>query len=86
MVFRFQPAGLDDARVDELQPLIRRILFQSGRAMVARTTIDGVCYLKLTLLNPEATLTDIAAVLDLVRATGRGLLAGTRLAATGVDR
>ncbi|MGO2608115.1 MAG: pyridoxal phosphate-dependent decarboxylase family protein [Brachybacterium tyrofermentans] len=86
VIFRFQPAGLDDARADELQPLIRRILFQSGRAMVARTTIDGASYLKLTLLNPEATLTDIAAVLDLVRATGRGLLAGTRLAATEVTR
>lgn len=86
VIFRFQPTGLEDARADELQPLIRRILFQSGRAMVARTTIDGASYLKLTLLNPEATLTDIAAVLDLVRATGRGLLAGTRLAATGVAR
>jgi L-2,4-diaminobutyrate decarboxylase len=49
--------------------------------MVARTTIDGTPWLKLTLLNPETTLLDVAAVLDLVRATGRGLLAGTRLAA-----
>ncbi len=54
--------------------------------MVARTTIEGTAHLKLTLLNPEATLADIAAVLDLVRATGRGLLAGTRLAAAGEGR
>lgn len=86
VVFRFHPAGLEDSRADELQPLIRRILFQSGRAMVARTTIEGTAHLKLTLLNPEATLADIAAVLDLVRATGRGLLAGTRLAAAGEGR
>jgi glutamate/tyrosine decarboxylase-like PLP-dependent enzyme len=81
VIFRFRPEGMDDARADELQPLIRRILFHSGRAMVARTTIDGTPWLKLTLLNPETTLLDVAAVLDLVRATGRGLLAGTRLAA-----
>ncbi|MEO2098423.1 MAG: pyridoxal-dependent decarboxylase, partial [Brachybacterium sp.] len=81
VIFRFRPAGLDDSRADALQPLIRRILFHSGRAMVARTTIDGTPWLKLTLLNPETTLLDVAAVLDLVRATGRGLLAGSRLAA-----
>jgi L-2,4-diaminobutyrate decarboxylase len=86
VIFRFRPAGLDEARADELQPLIRRILFHSGRAMVARTTLDGTPWLKLTLLNPEATLADVAAVLDLVRATGRGLLAGSRLAAAGEAR
>ena len=81
VLFRFRPDGLDDSRADALQPLIRRILFHSGRAMVARTTIDGTPWLKLTLLNPDTTLLDVAAVLDLVRATGRGLLAGSRLAA-----
>jgi L-2,4-diaminobutyrate decarboxylase len=81
VIFRFRPEGLDDARTDALQPLIRRILFHSGRAMVARTTVDGTSWLKLTLLNPDTTLLDVAAVLDLVRATGRGLLAGSRLAA-----
>lgn len=86
VIFRFRPEGLDDARTDALQPLIRRILFHSGRAMVARTTIDGTPWLKLTLLNPETTLLDVAAVLDLVRATGRGLLAGSRLAAAEETR
>ena len=86
VIFRFRPEGLDDARTDALQPLIRRILFHSGRAMVAGTTIDGTPWLKLTLLNPGATLTDVAAVLDLVRATGRGLLAGGRLAAAEETR
>jgi L-2,4-diaminobutyrate decarboxylase len=83
VVFRFQPAGVEDELADALQPLIRRILFQSGRAMVARTVVDGVPWLKLTLLNPEATLLDVAAVLDLVRATGHGLLAGSSLAGEG---
>ncbi|UEJ82930.1 aminotransferase class V-fold PLP-dependent enzyme [Brachybacterium halotolerans subsp. kimchii] len=86
VLFRFQPEGVDDRTADGHVALIRRILFQSGRAMVARTTIDGTPWLKLTLLNPEATVTDVAAVLDLVRATGRGLLAGSRLAAEGSER
>ncbi|MFC7376748.1 MULTISPECIES: pyridoxal phosphate-dependent decarboxylase family protein [unclassified Brachybacterium] len=86
VLFRFQPAPVDDATADEHVAVIRRTLFQSGRAMVARTTVDGRPWLKLTLLNPEATLTDVAAVLDLVRATGRGLLAGAQLAATTAAR
>ncbi|GAA1490407.1 pyridoxal phosphate-dependent decarboxylase family protein [Brachybacterium sacelli] len=82
VLFRFHPAAIPAARADRLVPLIRRVLFDSGRAMVARTTIDGTPWLKLTLLNPGATLADITAVLDLVRATGRGLLAGVDLAAS----
>ncbi|MDI6942888.1 pyridoxal-dependent decarboxylase [Microbacterium barkeri] len=80
VLFRYQPDGVDDATADRLVPLVRRVLFQSGRAMVARTVIDGVPCLKLTLLNPDATLADIEAVLDLVRATAHGLLAGDALA------
>ncbi|PWH05429.1 pyridoxal-dependent decarboxylase [Brachybacterium endophyticum] len=86
VLFRFQPGDVDDATADSHVALIRRILFQSGRAMVARTTIDGTPWLKLTLLNPETTVMDVAAVLDLVRATGRGLLAGSRLATEGSAR
>ncbi|EWS83053.1 pyridoxal phosphate-dependent decarboxylase family protein [Brachybacterium phenoliresistens] len=86
VLFRFQPPHVADGTADAHVALIRRILFQSGRAMVARTVVDGRPWLKLTLLNPEATLADVAAVLDLVRATGRGLLAGADLAAEGGRR
>jgi L-2,4-diaminobutyrate decarboxylase len=85
VLFRFHPAGTSSATTDRFVPVIRRVLFESGRAMVARTTIDGTPWLKLTLLNPEATVTDIAAVLDLVRATGRGLLAGIALSGRELD-
>jgi L-2,4-diaminobutyrate decarboxylase len=76
VLFRFQPDDLPDAVADDLVPRIRRVLFESGRAMVARTVIDGRPCLKLTLLNPDATDDDIDGVLDLVRVAARGLLAG----------
>lgn len=87
VLFRFVPetavsaAGSSayGAAADELVPMIRRVLFRSGRAAVARTTIDGTPWLKLTLLNPATTVADITAVLDLVRATGHGILAGRYL-------
>jgi L-2,4-diaminobutyrate decarboxylase len=82
VLFRYQPDGLDAARADALVPQVRRVLFDSGRALVAKTVIDGRPCLKLTLLNPDATLSDIRGVLELVRSAAHGLLAGEALADT----
>lgn len=79
VLFRFTPATADRVTCDELVPLIRRVLFRSGRAAIARTVIDGTPWLKLTLLNPDTRIDDVTAVLDLVRATGHGILAGRDL-------
>ncbi|WP_413774211.1 pyridoxal phosphate-dependent decarboxylase family protein [Brevibacterium sp. JSBI002] len=79
VLFRFTPATADQVTCDELVPLIRRVLFRSGRAAIARTVIDGTPWLKLTLLNPDTRIDDVTAVLDLVRATGHGILAGREL-------
>ena len=46
---------------------VRRVLFESGRALVAKTVIDGRPCLKLTLLNPETTVDDVRGVLTLVK-------------------
>ncbi|MGO1241924.1 MAG: hypothetical protein ACTMHU_10880, partial [Cellulosimicrobium funkei] len=44
------------------------------RAVVAKTVLDGVPCLKLTLLNPTVTLADVRHVLDLVRTTAQALV------------
>lgn len=82
VLFRYEPEGLDPAHADALVPQVRRVLFDSGRALVAKTVIDGRPCLKLTLLNPDATLADIRGVLELVRSAAHGLLAGEALADT----
>ncbi|MBL0888032.1 pyridoxal phosphate-dependent decarboxylase family protein [Myceligenerans indicum] len=80
VLFRYEPDGLDPARADALVPQVRRVLFDSGRALVAKTVAGGRPCLKLTLLNPDVTLADVRAVCDLVRSAARGLLAGEELA------
>ena len=45
--------------------------------MVAATKVDGRQFLKLTLLNPLATVGDIVGVIDLVRETGAALAASS---------
>lgn len=82
VLFRYQPVDVTDEQADRLVPLVRRVLFESGRAAVAKTVVDGRPCLKLTLLNPETTLDDVRAVLDLVRGAGAALIEGDDLVAS----
>ncbi|WP_329534033.1 lysine decarboxylase DesA [Streptomyces sp. NBC_01450] len=67
LVFRFIPADVTDpAAIDRANLYARGALFASGDAVVAGTKVGGRHYLKFTLLNPETTAEDIAAVLDLI--------------------
>jgi L-2,4-diaminobutyrate decarboxylase len=67
LVFRYvPPAVTDPAEIDRANLHARAALFASGAAVVAGTKVGGRHYLKFTLLNPETTTGDIAAVLDLI--------------------
>lgn len=67
LVFRYVPAAVTDpAAIDHANLHARKALFASGDAVVAGTKVAGRHYLKFTLLNPETTTADIAAVLDLI--------------------
>ncbi|MEV8588091.1 aspartate aminotransferase family protein [Streptomyces sp. NPDC051180] len=67
LVYRYVPEGdVPAAEIDRANLHARKALFASGEAVVAGTKVDGRQYLKFTLLNPETTAADIAAVLDLI--------------------
>ena len=68
LVFRCAVPGADPNTADAAHRYAREALLASGRAFVARTTVDGRPHLKLTLLNPRATREDVAEVLDLIAA------------------
>ncbi|MFF9058432.1 lysine decarboxylase DesA [Streptomyces sp. NPDC014882] len=67
LVFRYVPRAVTDPdAVDHANLHARKALFASGDAVVAGTKADGRHYLKFTLLNPETTVDDMAAVLELI--------------------
>ncbi|MEU5694611.1 pyridoxal-dependent decarboxylase [Actinosynnema sp. NPDC020468] len=68
VVFRYLAA--DPALADRVNATLRRDLMRSGTALVGRTEVDKATCLKLTLLNPAATESDLTALLDLVRQAG----------------
>ncbi|MFH9268087.1 pyridoxal phosphate-dependent decarboxylase family protein [Streptomyces sp. NPDC017546] len=67
LVFRYVPPGAASPdEIDRANLHARKALFASGEAIVAGTKVGERQYLKFTLLNPETTVRDIAAVLDLI--------------------
>jgi L-2,4-diaminobutyrate decarboxylase len=67
LVFRYlPPEGTTRELADDANLYAREALAASGAAMVAGTKVAGRHYLKITLLNPETTVDDIAHVLDLI--------------------
>ncbi|MEY9938316.1 aspartate aminotransferase family protein [Streptacidiphilus sp. MAP5-3] len=77
LVFRWAPRPRSAHREDLLDAAnlhARDALAASGAAMVAGTVVDGRHHLKFTLLNPETTTADLAAVLDLIAAHAEAYL------------
>ncbi|MGL5406843.1 MAG: pyridoxal phosphate-dependent decarboxylase family protein [Propionibacteriaceae bacterium] len=70
VVFRFKPAEISDDTAHLLTSRIRKRILSQGTANIASTTVDGVSYLKLTLLNPTMTLDDIAVILAIIADAG----------------
>jgi len=67
LVFRYIPAAVaDPSEIDRANLYARKALFASGDAVVAGTKVGARHYLKFTLLNPETTVDDMSAVLDLI--------------------
>ncbi|QSB17321.1 aspartate aminotransferase family protein [Natronosporangium hydrolyticum] len=75
VLFRYRPPGLAADDCDRLLPQLRDRLFADGSAIVAGTTVAGRYWLKFTLLNPDTQLDQVRQVLELIRDTGRALLA-----------
>lgn len=82
LVFRYIPTDVTDpAQIDRANLYARKALFASGDAIVAGTKAAGRHYLKFTLLNPETTLADISAVLDLIAGHAEQYLGDSRACA-----
>jgi L-2,4-diaminobutyrate decarboxylase len=76
LVFRYRPRTMSAHRADELAPAVRAEVFRSGRAVIAGTRVDGESWLKVTLLNPAATLEGLTDVVEEIRRTARALESG----------
>ncbi len=72
VLFRWIPT--DGTPSDDVVRAIRRRVWESGRATIAETVIEGRPCLKITLLNPDATHADVMSVMTLIHRAGQSLL------------
>jgi len=68
VVFRYKlKEGIHDNAVhDTVNLSIKKALFDTGQASIASTKINGVIYLKFTLLNPKTTIADLKHIIQLI--------------------
>nr|WP_239534205.1 aspartate aminotransferase family protein [Thalassobacillus pellis] len=72
VVFRYIPRMLwEEKHVDQLNRDIQQELYHSGKAVIAKTTVEGRTYLKFTLLNPRTTITDIKEIIADIDTIGK---------------
>jgi L-2,4-diaminobutyrate decarboxylase len=70
LMLRFRPQGLPEEELNAINLEIQQRLRMEGHAMLARTQFNGRLFLKITLLNPRTTLSDIAVILDRLKTFG----------------
>ncbi|MCC6792003.1 MAG: aminotransferase class V-fold PLP-dependent enzyme [Thermomicrobiales bacterium] len=74
--FRYAPPELrgDEARLDALNKAIMEAVQAGGEAFLTQAVLDGRFLLRANVLHYATTESDLAALLDVVRRTGRALL------------
>ena len=73
VVFRYVPQGGDETQLNDLNRELRRRLIESGQFYVSQTTIEGVAFLRMTIINPLTTLSTVTALLDRIYKTATEL-------------
>ncbi len=69
---RWEPAGVEGMKLDELQKRITQSVVSSGRAWFSTVTHDGVVWMRLNLLNIHTRERHIAALVKLISEAAGG--------------
>ncbi|MBK9374799.1 MAG: aminotransferase class V-fold PLP-dependent enzyme [Holophagales bacterium] len=70
--------SLDPERLDALNLRLRELFNRSGEGWITTTVLGGKRVLRVTVMNPRTTGTDVERVLDGLEATGGQLAEGVR--------
>jgi glutamate/tyrosine decarboxylase-like PLP-dependent enzyme len=71
--FRYRPAGVPEAELDELNLRIGRAVLQDGRVYVGTTRWGGVVAFRPAFVNWQTTTADADLMLETIRELGRML-------------
>jgi glutamate/tyrosine decarboxylase-like PLP-dependent enzyme len=66
VAFRYDPGGLDDARVDELNRRLGEALLRDGRVFAGTTVYDGKVAFRPAIVNWQTTEADVEGLVDVL--------------------
>lgn len=75
LVFRYLSSDIEVAEANDMNREIRRRLVESGDFYVSQTTISGVAYMRMTVINPLTSFANVAELLEKIRCIGRAVSA-----------
>ncbi|MFC0524427.1 pyridoxal phosphate-dependent decarboxylase family protein [Pontibacillus salicampi] len=67
VVFRLYQENWSEEQTESINLAVRNELLNSGKAIIARTRINGKVHLKVTILNPTITTKDIEEVIEAMK-------------------
>lgn len=73
--FRYRDPALDEKLLNVLNAAIRKRLLEDGTYYIVQTKLNGIHYLRTTIMNPFTTLTHLTELLNAVEETGEALKA-----------
>lgn len=65
--FRYKTSAKTDSELNKIQKEIRKKIVQSGNFYLVQTDLNGITYLRVSLMNPLTKISDLENLLDLVR-------------------
>jgi L-2,4-diaminobutyrate decarboxylase len=82
LVFRYLPQKQSDynheikSEIDtcSINEAIRKALFKRGEQIIASTKVNGLSYLKITLLNPQLELEQLVELIEIIKRIGNDLI------------
>jgi L-2,4-diaminobutyrate decarboxylase len=78
VAFRYTPPelrGVPAAKIDSLQPRLRRAVIESGEFYLVQSRLDDRPVLRTTMMNPLTTVDDLRGLVECLRRYGRQLIA-----------
>ncbi|MBN8530920.1 MAG: aminotransferase class I/II-fold pyridoxal phosphate-dependent enzyme [Alphaproteobacteria bacterium] len=72
LCFRLKPAAVQNLEeINVLQRVVRAKILESGEFYLVQTVLDGVCWLRITVIHPGTSLEDLKQLAEAVRRHAR---------------
>lgn len=74
--FRYAPGLYDESTLNKINSAIRDKIIKEGSFYIVQTELSGKIWLRITIINPSTSLENLKKLLERIKETGAGMIAG----------